>query len=217
MHAKANSSKSTIVTRNASAGESPLRGAVSRGRRLMQSAACLLIGSALLAGCGNTTTNGSGPKTPTESSDNSGQAAPAFTLDTIDGQQVSLADYKGKVVLIDFWSTTCKPCLQEMPELVEIYKARKDKGFEILAIATDPPETVANVRPVAKNHGMIFPVLLDEESEVMDLYNPKGTLPFTLIVNRSGNIVLKRASYTPGDVESAKKLVEAIDAAIAEK
>lgn len=188
---------------------------MSRSQTLAAAALCGLLS----AGCGNTTANGNAPATPTadSDSDSAGQAAPNFSLDTINGEQVNLADYKGKVVLIDFWSTTCKPCLQEMPELVEIYKARKSKGFEVLAIATDPPETVANVRPVAKNHGMIFPVLLDEESEVMDLYNPKGTLPFTLVVNRAGNIVLKRASYTPGDVASAKKLVEAIDKAIAAK
>ena len=175
-------------------------------------------------GCTPTTNQDSNnPKvTPTGTAstpaEQSGQQAPEFTLDTMDGNQISLSDYRGKkVVLIDFWSTTCKPCLQEMPELVKIYNERKDKGFEILAIATDPPETVANVRPVAKNHGMIFPVLLDEESEVMDLYNPKGTLPFTLVVNRAGNIVLKRASYTPGDEESAKQLVAAIDTAMAQK
>ena len=62
---------------------------------------------------------------------------------------------------------------------------------------------------------MSFPILLDEETEVMDRYNPKGELPFTVVVDKSGSIVLKRASYQPGDTASWNSLVAAIDGALA--
>ena len=148
----------------------------------------------------------------------SGPSAPDFTLQTLDGDTVSLSDYEGdKVVLLDFWSTTCDPCLAEMPELVQIYKDKKEQGFEILAITIDGPNTLPQVSQVVKNKGMIFPILLDQETEVMDRYNPKGQLPFTVVIDRKGSIVLKRASYTAGDVESMKSLIAAIDGALAKK
>ena len=147
-----------------------------------------------------------------------GPAAPDFTLSSLDGQNVSLRDYHGdKVVLLDFWSTSCDPCLREMPELVKIYKARKDKGFELLAISVDGPDTLAQVSSVARDKGMIFPVLLDSETAVMDQYNPKGEMPFTVLIDRTGSIRLKRAGYQAGDEKSMQALVDAIDQALAEK
>ncbi len=161
---------------------------------------------------GGGTEGGSAPATST------GPKAPDFSLPTLDGDQISLSDYEGKkVVLLDFWATHCDPCLREMPELVEIYNERKDKGFIVLAINTDGPETAAAIASKVKSTGMNFPVLLDEDSEVVDRYNPKGEMPFTLVIDRSGSIVLRRAGYQPGDEASTKKLIEAIDTALANK
>lgn len=176
--------------------------------------------------CSSGAASGSGAETPATSGGgddggektSSGPAAPDFTLQTLDGDTVSLSDYEGeKVVLLDFWATTCDPCLAEMPELVQIYKDKKEQGFEILAITIDGPNTLPQVSQVVKNKGMIFPILLDQETEVMDRYNPKGQLPFTVVIDRKGSIVLKRASYTAGDEASMRSLIEAIDGALAKK
>jgi peroxiredoxin len=146
----------------------------------------------------------------------SGPKAPDFSLPTLAGNNISLSDFEGNtVVLIDFWSTTCDPCLAEMPELVKLYNEKKAKGFEILAISTDGPETRSAVSSTVKKLGMIFPILLDEETEVMDRYNPKGELPMTIVVDKNGTIVLKRASYQPGDTKSWNALVAAVDGALA--
>src|SRR5262245_38897136 len=118
------------------------------------------------------------PSTGSAGAGEAGSKAPDFELPTLDGGHASLAQFRGKVVLIDFWSTICDPCLQEMPELVKLYQARKDQGFVVLAIATDGPETEANVSSVAKAKNMIFPVLLDKETAVLDRYDPEGRLPF---------------------------------------
>lgn len=170
-----------------------------------------------LVGCGAGTQTGGG--TPGESTDGAaatGPRAPGFTLPSLSGESISLADYEGeKVVLLDFWSTVCDPCLAEMPELIELYEQKKAEGFEILAISTDAPETLANVSATVSKLKMPFPVLLDEETEVMDRYNPKGELPFTVVVDRDGRIVLKRASYQAGDKAAMRTLVEAIDGALA--
>ena len=147
----------------------------------------------------------------------SGPKAPDFTLKTLSGGEVTLSDLKGKVVLVDFWSTTCDPCLAEMPELVKLYEEKKSQGFEILAVTIDGPETAAKVPSTVKKNKMTFPILLDEDTEAMDRYNPKGELPFTAVINRAGQIVMKRAGYQPGDEASWQSLVAAVDGALAEK
>lgn len=183
------------------------------------------------AGCSSSSSNGKTADGPddalpeeTAGSSGSGQAegsgpkAPDFTLPTLTGDQVRLSALHGKkVVLIDFWSTTCDPCLREMPELVKIYNEKKKDGFEILAVSVDGPDTASDIPSKVKSTGMNFPILLDEETEVMDRYNPKGEMPFTVLVDRGGRIVLKRAGYQPGDKASMKALVDAIDAALARK
>ena len=186
----------------------------------------MLATAALAVGgiaCGPSGAASSGAASPsggetTDPAPKSGPSAPDFTLSSLDGDTISLSDYEGeKVVMLDFWSTTCDPCLAEMPELVQIYKERKDQGFEILAITIDGPNTLPQVSAVVKNKGMIFPILLDQETEVMDRYNPKGQLPYAVVIDRSGSVVLKRASYTAGDEESLRTLIEAIDGAMAKK
>ncbi len=146
---------------------------------------------------------------PTPGANSAGGAtAPDFTLATLDGNQARLSDYKGSVVLIDFWSTTCDPCMIEMPHLVEMYKQHKDRGFVVLAISADGPESRAQVSSVARAKEMIFPVLLDEETVVTARYNPKRELPFTVVVGKDGSIVHKRNGYTAGDEKTLAAEVE---------
>ena len=126
--------------------------------------------------------------------------APDFSLKSTEGRTVHLSDYLGKsVVLIDFWSTTCDPCLAEMPHLVDLYKAKKDKGFVVLAVSLDGPESLADVNRVVHDKGMVFPVLLDQETTVVARYNPKREMPFSVLIDKSGSIVQKKAGYAPGD------------------
>ena len=151
---------------------------------------------------------GTGSATPVAPFVSTGPKAPDFTLPSLDGSNISLSDYVGKkVVLIDFWSTTCDPCMVEMPHLVELYKKYKDKGFIVLAVTLDGPESRAQVSSVVHDKGMVFPVLLDEETTVVSRYNPKKEMPFSVVIDRGGGIVSKHGGYTPGD---EKKLEETL-------
>lgn len=126
--------------------------------------------------------------------------APDFTLPSLEGKNVSLSDYLGKsVVLIDFWSTTCDPCLVEMPHIVALYEKYKDKGFVVLAISLDGPETRSQVSSIVHSKKMSFPVLLDEETSVVARYNPKKDMPFQVLIDKNGSIVKKTSGYNPGD------------------
>jgi peroxiredoxin len=163
--------------------------------------ATALAAALLVCGCGAEAAQGAGATQATPAAGASGaSAAPDFSLKSTDDRMVHLTDYLGKnVVLIDFWSTTCNPCMAEMPYIVDLYKAKKDQGFVVLAISLDGPESLADVKRVMKDKGMIFPVLLDEETTVVSRYNPKKDMPFAVLIDRSGNIVHKKPGYTPGD------------------
>ncbi len=179
-------------------------------------AGCVLA----LAACGGAQPGASGPggATPADAGNGagaspkgSGAKAPDFTLPGLKGGSVSLSDHIGKsVILIDFWSTTCDPCMVEMPHLVSMYEKYKDKGFVVLAISLDGPESLAQVQSTVHDKKMSFPVLLDQETKVIARYNPKRDMPFAVLIDKSGAIVDKRAGYTAGDEASLEAKVQAL-------
>ena len=123
-----------------------------------------------------------------------------FAARDTDGRTFRLSDHLGKeVILLDFWATWCEPCLSEMPHLERIYEENKAKGFVVVALAMDGPETVADVPMFAKRHNMTFPVVLDEDSHVVSIYNPKRSAPLSVLIDRKGRIVRVRESYNSGD------------------
>lgn len=171
------------------------------------SAASVVLSLTLL-GCGGGAAGSSGA-----SSQQGGQAA-NFTARDINGKTVQLSDYLGKqAVLLDFWSTFCEPCLAEFPHLDRLYQANKDKGFVILAISMDGPETIANVPAFAKRNNISFPVLLDEDSHVASIFNPKKSAPLSVLIDKSGRVFRVREGYNPGDEELvAKDVAMVLDA-----
>ena len=193
---------------------------VARGALASVFACILVCASACAGGPGagpsNTSPAGtsaaSGDATPTKRG-GGGAPAPDFTLPSLEGKNVRLSDYKGKVVLIDFWSTTCDPCMVEMPHLVDLYKKHKDKGFVVLAISLDGPESRAQVNSVVHDKDMIFPVLLDEETAVVGKFNPKKEMPYAVLVDRDGSIVHKRGGYTAG---AEKTLIAEVEKALSQ-
>ncbi len=157
----------------------------------------------------------SGAGTEPQTASSGAGSAPDFSLQSVDGKTVRLSDFAGKsVVLLDFWSTTCDPCMVEMPHLVDLYRAHKDKGFVVLAISLDGPESLAEVNRVVHDKDMIFPVLLDQETVVVSRYNPKKEMPFSVLIGKNGDIIEKHVGYQPGD---EKALAAKIEKALAEK
>jgi peroxiredoxin len=115
-----------------------------------------------------------------------GSIAPDFTLADLDNKPHSLSDYRGDVVLINFWTTWCPPCLVEMPALQQAYEKYHEQGFSILGINWTEVDDRAQIRPFVQELGLIFPILLDVDSEVSeDLYQILG-LPTSIYVSRDG-------------------------------
>lgn len=122
-----------------------------------------------------------------------GQAAPDFTLQTLDGKPAKLSDYKGKVVMVNFWATWCEDCRTEMPALEKAYEAHKDQGLVILGV--DLKESHASVNGFVGNYGITYPVLMDKDDSVaVDLYKVKP-IPTTFFIDRDG--VLRDKTEAP--------------------
>jgi thiol-disulfide isomerase/thioredoxin len=122
--------------------------------------------------------------------------APAFTLGSRGGQDVSLAQYKGQVVMINFWASWCGPCRQEMPLLESIYKKYNRMGFTMLGVNVEPDSQKAN--EWLKDTPVSFPILYDKDSKVSKLYDVAG-MPSTVIIDRNGNLRALHRGYKPGD------------------
>jgi peroxiredoxin len=122
-----------------------------------------------------------------------GQARLDFTLKTLDGKDVSLSAYSGKLLLLNFWATWCLPCKVEIPGLIDLYNRYRRDGLEILGIAVDEP--ASTVAPYASAIKMNYPVLLEVGHEVHEAFNIPG-LPSTIIVNRDGNICSRHVGFT---------------------
>jgi peroxiredoxin len=139
---------------------------------------------------------------PTGSGDpsQSGSVAPDFTARDVAGKTFRLSDYIGKkVVLLDFWSTFCEPCKAEFPHLRALYQEHKDKGLLVVGVAMDGPESVADVPAFVKRYAVDFPVVLDEDSHIASLYDPKKSMPLSVLIARNGRITVVREGYNPGD------------------
>jgi peroxiredoxin len=142
-----------------------------------------------------------------------GEAAPDFTLRDIDGKEVKLSSYKGKVVMVNFWATWCGPCKLEMPHLDKMDRELESKGFEVISISTDDARASSKVKPLIKRGGYGFTVLLDKDTAVVAQYNPAKTLPYNALIGRDGRIHKVYQGYNPGDEVEMLKDVEELLAA----
>lgn len=122
--------------------------------------------------------------------------APEVTFVTLTGKTLHLADLKGKVVLVNFWATTCTTCVREMPGLVDTYNAYKGKNFEMIAVAMDydPPAQVLNF---ATQKALPFPVMHDGFNDVAKAFRHKGITPTTYIFDKNGF----RTFYKVGELD----------------
>jgi len=137
-----------------------------------------------------------------------GRQAPNFKLENLDGDYVELNQVLGNgPVLLSFWATWCKPCLEELVEYQKLYDEYKDKGFQILAISIDDVRTVAKVKPFVRSKHYSFPILLDTNMDVARIYYAQA-VPYTVLMDKDGKIVYTHLSYMRGDELQVKKKLD---------
>ena len=133
--------------------------------------------------------------------------APDFTLKSHSGENLRLSEFRGEVVMINFWASWCGPCRQEMPLLDELYTQYQPLGFTILGVNVEEDSTKA--RQLLKDIPVSFPVLFDNESEVSKLYKVVA-MPSTVLVDRDGNVRYLHQGYKPGYEEQYQEQVRAL-------
>ena len=138
-----------------------------------------------------------------------------FTLKSLDGRDVRLADYRGKVLLLDFWATWCAPCKVEIPAFIDLYKTYKPKGFEAVGVVV--MEDFAKAKPFVLQNGINYTILngVDRE-DIEDAFGPLFALPTSLIIARDGRICARHVGLPPTKTKdpAVSEVKEAFAAAI---
>jgi thiol-disulfide isomerase/thioredoxin len=148
----------------------------------------------LLPGAGSAAGTGSAGGTPTEmeagDSPLKGKAAPAFTLDDLAGKKVSLSDFKGRPLVVNFWATWCGPCRVEMPWFEEFEKKYASSGFQVLGVTYDVEAGKPTIERNVKQIGVTYPILLSTpKMEDVYLHDSEAVLPISFYVDKAGKVV----------------------------
>ncbi len=128
--------------------------------------------------------------------------APDFALKTLEGKTVKLSDYKGKIIIIDFWATWCPPCRKGIPDLIELQKAYS-KDLVIVGISLDQERTLKDLKPFIENYGINYPVVLGNEKVVKD-YGGVNAIPTSFVIDQKGFIIDSHVGLVPKSVYEDK-------------
>ena len=132
-----------------------------------------------------------------------GMQAEDFRLTDLAGKEQSLSQFRGKIVLVNFWATWCKPCTTEMPAMQIMYDKLRDKGFVVLAV--NELEDDAKVREHIKQYGHTFPVLMDRDNKVANQFGVFG-LPVSVFIDQEGRV----QEYIKGGLLTEQKIDETV-------
>ena len=134
-------------------------------------------------------------------------------LRSLNGNPIKLADYSGKVVLVNLWATWCGPCRREIPELVKLYKEFKSKGFEVVGLSTENPEaSIDNVRDFVRAYSMDYAVGWISEDVAVTLMHGNGNIPQSFVIARDGRVLRRFIGFS--SVNTPPQLRKAIEDAL---
>jgi peroxiredoxin len=139
-----------------------------------------------------------------------GQPTPEFSLKDGNGQTVHIADYKGKVVLLDFWATWCGPCKVEIPWFIDFEREFKDQGFAVLGVSMDEDGWTV-IKPYVKDRQMNYRILLGDD-KVSTSYGGLDALPTTLLISREGKIASVHEGVSMGKEEFKNAIAQLLEA-----
>ncbi len=133
---------------------------------------------------------------------------PNFKLEGVDGKTYELKEVAGnnKLVLIDFWEVSCKPCKKLMPHLQNLYEIYKPAGFQLIVISRDTSLTMTKVKPYVATEKWTFPVLYDPDQVTSKAYQVKFS-PVTFLINSKGEIIFQHSGFKPGDEKEYEKSI----------
>ena len=159
--------------------------------RLFIALTAAMLAGCLFQGCSYAPTT---VKAASVKADKDRHDAPDFALKDAEGKTVHLSDYRGKVVLLDFWATWCDPCRLEIPWFIDLQRKNKDKGFEVLGVSMDD-EGWEVVKPFVKDVGVNYRVLIGND-QTTEMYGGVDALPTTFLIDRQGKIASVHVGLT---------------------
>ena len=159
--------------------------------RLITALTTAILAACLFQGCSSAPTT---VKAASLKPDSQRHDAPDFALKDAEGKTVHLSEYKGKVVLLDFWATWCDPCRLEIPWFIDLQRKNKDKGFEVLGVSMDE-EGWQVVKPFMKDVGVNYRVLIGND-QTTEMYGGVDALPTTFLIDRQGKIAAVHVGLT---------------------
>lgn len=136
-----------------------------------------------------------------------GAPLPDVTLQTLDGQKLSSASLKGKVVVIDFWATWCGPCKEELPVLQQLYSKYKSQGLVVVGVSVDNDK--GGLGAFLRKHGVTFPNAHDQNHELAKRFAPKK-MPSSFVVDRKGVVQAVHAGFTKGDAAFLEQQIKGL-------
>jgi peroxiredoxin len=177
-------------------------------KRILNVVGAVLLIIGISIGCGESEskeTNSASEKTKVQQTENESSypAAPDFTLKDLNGNDLSLSDYSGKLIFVNFWATWCPPCRAEVPAFISLYDKYNEQGLEIIGISTDRDGKEVVQRFVDKSN-VNYPIVMFDMN-VISAYGGITGIPTTFIVNPEGKIVNKFVGY-PGEDAFEKEI-----------
>jgi cytochrome c biogenesis protein CcmG, thiol:disulfide interchange protein DsbE len=154
---------------------------------------------AVSAGCGNAKRTVQQPA-----------AAPPFTLADIKGKKVSLSDFKGRVVMLDFWATWCPPCRFSIPALKDLHQEFSGRGFLVLGVSVD--EDISQVAPFVQEREIPYPILLAGQTNVQQQYHVTG-IPAFFLIDKKGQVAQRWTGFSPRAPEEWRAAIQELLAA----
>jgi thiol-disulfide isomerase/thioredoxin len=138
----------------------------------------------------------------------SAKQAPAFTVRTLSGKSLRLAELRNKPVIVDFWATWCGPCRASMPHLSTMQSRYEKQGLTVIGMSVDDGES-RDVQKFATQLGIKFPIAMAND-DVLDAYGPIRSIPTTFFINRKGDIVRRVVGYIDGETmeDYVKEILE---------
>lgn len=169
----------------------------------MKKYAFILILSLVLIGCGRAEANSNNKKDEGKVGLAKSNIAPDFTLNDLKGDTHTLSEYRGKVVLLDFWATWCPPCIVEIPHFVKLYNKYNEKGFEILGASLD--NDMKKLKNFVSKEGINYPILVNA-GNVSSTYAVQA-IPTAYLIDKQGKIEKKFVGYRPGYEKEIEEIV----------
>ncbi|HEX2210357.1 MAG TPA: TlpA disulfide reductase family protein [Longimicrobium sp.] len=152
----------------------------------------------LLAACGDPP--GGGPV-------KTGDEAPAYAAETLDGERTALSQLRGRPVLLNVWATWCHPCRQEIPALEQLHQAYGPRGLHVVGVSIDQGDQEQGIREFLHEFGASYPVWLDPEGEITTTFSTMG-VPNTFLIGPDGTVLWKHVGPVTADNEELRRLIE---------